>query len=784
LVANVRGDLPRSGAAARRLRVAALSVLLLLGGCMASMVRDDAQTQLRTGNYEAALKTYDDGQKRYPENVMLREAALNAQGEVVDRLLLSASAQHATGQDDAAQVTLQRLLRLRPAETRARAMLLDIERDKRQAGVLNDAQELFKKGQVERAQLAVESALKDAPDNATLLALQRQIELGVRQEQESGSTRLADTRAISLEFRDANLRMVLEALTRTSGTNFIVDKDVRPDLKATIFLRQTKLEDAIELLCTTNQLGKKVLDPQTILIYPNTPEKAREYQDLVIRAFYLSSSNVKQTAALLKSLLKIRDPFVDEKLNLLMIRESPETVRLAERLVALHDVSDGEVMLEVEVLEVTQSRLTDLGIDWPSNLTLTPLVPDGSAPATILSQLSGLNRNRLGINTPSITANFQRTVGDSNVLANPKIRVRNHEKAKILIGDKLPIVTSTATATGFVSESIQYIDVGLKFEVEPSIYPDGQVGINMALEVSSLADTIKTSSGTTAYRIGTRNTNTVLELHDGETQILAGLINRHEATSANRVPGLGDVPLIGRLFGSQTDSGDRTEIVLSITPHIVRSVRRPDINQTEFWSGTEANVRSRPLTLASSNRKANGASGPGTSATPNSGVYAPPSSSAAPLGAPSLSGGLATSNAAPTPVQLTLQQPANVKSGESFDVEVKVKSGTPIRGLPMQISYNKAMLLLTDVREGPFFKQGDAKLSLSKTIDAGEGRATIGVIRNSADGAQGEGAALILTFKAVSAGSAQISIASSNPIGLGAETPTSAMTAPVMVGIQ
>lgn len=793
-------------------RVATVALVCLLTGCAGQRAFDEGQALQAAGQYEAAIRTYDAGLQRYPEDAKLRQAADNARDQAATRLLAAASAEHAAGHDDVATNLLDRIRRLQPGDPRPRAVKLDFERDRRVAAALNEAQELFKAGQLERAQLVAEAGRREAPGNVDLIEVQRQVEFVQRREEQAGGPRLTDGRPISLEFRDANLRMVLEALTRSSGTNFIVDKDVRPDLKATIFLRQTRLEDAIDLICSTNQLGKKVLDGQTVLIYPNTPEKNREYQDLVIRAFYLSNSNVKQTATLLKSMLKLRDPFVDEKLNLIVIRESPETVRLAERLVALHDVPEGEVMLEVEVIEVTQTRLTALGIDYPSSLTLTPLNLAGNAPAALLSELSGLNRNRIGINTPSVTLNLQRQVGNSSLLANPKIRVRNHEKAKILIGDKLPIVTSTATATGFVSESIQYIEVGLKLEVEPTIYPDGQVGISLALEVSSPTDTIKTSSGTVAYRIGTRTTNTALQLQDGETQIMAGLINRREQSSSNRIPGLGDIPVLGRLFSAQTDNGDRSEIVLSLTPRIVRALRRPDLNQAEFWSGTENNVRNRPLTLATRGApNALGVAQGALAGQPGAAfdVYgqaipsATPPSAAGPNAAPTGTAPTATANVLPTnfvfvpspptanapaistlttqPL-ITLRPPPKAKRGETFELPVQLRSSLPVRGLPMKLTYNPALLQLVDVREGDFFKQGDAKVSISKSVE--EGRASVGAIRNSADGAQGEGVAVVLVFKALATGTAQVAIGSLNALGVGAEVPPPTVPAPASVLIE
>lgn len=728
------------------------------------MIRNDADNQVKAGNYEKALDIYQKGLASHPESATLRAGEETARETIRARLLAQANAARAKGDPQGAEKVLRRILAISPNDERAKAMLLDIERDARQNESIAQAKDLIDKGQFEHAELVIGQALKENPKNQELLDLQRQQELAAKRE-ELATTHLAETRPVSLDFRDANLRMVLEVLTRNSGINFIVDKDVRQDLQTTVFLRQTRLEDALALITATNQLAFKVLDTSTVLIYPKTPDKEKEYQDLVIRAFYLSHADAKQTAAFLKTMLKIREPYVDEKLNMLVIRETPQTIRLAERLIALQDMSEPEVMLDVEVLEVTTSRLTQLGINFPDAVSLTPITPTGGY---TLGNIKSLNRDSIGVGFGGAVINLHDETGDVNILANPKIRARNHEKAKILIGDKLPVITSTASGTtGFISESVQYVDVGLKLDVEPTIYLDDQVAIKMGLEVSSLTKEISTPSGSLAYQISTRNADTLLQLRDGETQILAGLINNQERASANRLPGLGDLPLIGRLFSSHRNDGQRTEVVLSITPHIIRSIRRPDLNQLEFWSGTENNVSSRPLTLPSAKKpqeaKANMAV---KSSTENASNVALPDQSA-PL------------NPVPqSPVVLSLSAPADVRAGDIFTASVGIKTDVPVRGMPLVLDYDPKSLQAVDAEEGTFLKQDNAVVSLSKNVQQNEGRMSIGLLRNIADGAKGEGALLTLKFKALKAGDTEIRLVSANPVAarpmLPPETPKSA----------
>jgi general secretion pathway protein D len=174
--------------------------------------------------------------------------------------------------------------------------------------------------------------------------------------------------------------------------------------------------------------------------------------------------------------------------------------------------------------------------------------------------------------------------------------VRNKEKAKIVIGDKLPVITSTVSSGvgGFASDSVTYVDVGLTLKAEPTIYLNNEVAIRLELQVSNLVNTITTKNGTTAYQLGTREATTMLQLKDGENQVLAGLINNEERNSSNKVPGFGELPIVSRLFGSQRDDNQKTEIVLSITPHLIRNLQRPEASASEFSAGTEASFRRRP----------------------------------------------------------------------------------------------------------------------------------------------------------------------------------------------
>jgi general secretion pathway protein D len=190
---------------------------------------------------------------------------------------------------------------------------------------------------------------------------------------------------------------------------------------------------------------------------------------------------------------------------------------------------------------------------------------------------------------------------DANILASPRIRVRDKQKAKILIGDKVPVFTNSVTptaTTSVVTGTVTYLDVGIKLDVEPHVYREGDVGIAMNIEVSNIVKSISNpQSGSVAYEIGTRSAQTSLRLRDGETQILAGLINDQTTATSNVVPGIGQFPILNHLFGNENRDHSKDEIVLSITPHILRAPATAERRNRDVYAGTDASVREHPLRL-------------------------------------------------------------------------------------------------------------------------------------------------------------------------------------------
>jgi general secretion pathway protein D len=597
-------------------RAVALASALVLAGCATpNPAIQESRSMLAEGRIEDSVLRLERAMLDDPADKELRTHYFRERDRAVGQLLSAAATESSLRRYDAAQDLFQRVLRVEPTNGRATAGLQELVQHQRHAGQLQQAEQQLAQGDSNAADRAVRGVLLEDPGNPTARALEARLRERTEQAQVvARALRSPFAKPITLEFRDTPLRTIFEVISRSAGVNFVFDKDVRADLRATIFVRDSTIDEVVRLLLMTHQLERKLLNENSVLVYPNTAAKNREYTELVTRSFYLANADVKQAQALVRSLVKTRDIFTDEKLGLLVIKDTPDAVRLAERLLESLDMAEPEVMLDVEVLEITRSKLQELGLRFPDQIGYGLLQPTTNS--TIInngvtqtntnlggSLASGFVdlRNRSGLTpyvaNPALMLNLRSEAGDGNLLANPRIRVKNREKARIHIGEKLPVFTTTSTANVGVSASVTYLDVGLKLEVEPNVYLENEVAIKVGLEVSSIVREVPGPSSSLAYQVGTRSVGTVLRLRNGETQVLAGLISDEERSSANRVPGLGEVPVLGRMFRSQRDNNSKTEIVLLITPRIVRNITRPDAAALSLPAGSEGSIGAPPLQL-------------------------------------------------------------------------------------------------------------------------------------------------------------------------------------------
>jgi general secretion pathway protein D len=787
----------------RLLAGSALAGCLLLAGCAAQTAYREGRELANAGKPSEALAKFEEAARLDSASAEYRIASIQTRERLVSESLSTANRALAGGDPDNARQAFNRVLVIQPNESRALEGLRAIDASGRHNKWLANAETAIGKKDDRGAQMWARMVLSEDSKNGKALTILQSLEQNT--EKTVAASGLADAyrKPITIEFKDAPLKTVFEVISRTSGLNFLFDKDVKTDQKTSIFLKNSSIEAAVNLTLLTNQLEQRVLDGNTVLIYPNTQAKQKDYQPLTVRSFYLANGEAKNVANTLKTILKSRDVVVDDKLNMIILRDTPEAVRLAEKLVALHDVQEPEVMLEVEILEVKRTRLLDLGIRWPEQLSLSPIA--ASTGALTLSDLRRLSSDTLGATIGPISINAKKQDTDANILANPRIRVRNREKAKILIGERVPNISSTATATGFVSESVTYVDVGLKLDVEPTIYLDGEVAIKISLEVSNVVNQVQTKSGSLAYQIGTRTAQTVLRLKDNENQVLAGLINDEDRRSGNKVPGLGEIPIAGRLFGSQADDNSKTEIVLSITPRILRNVQRPSAATMEFDSGTETSLSGRSSNGSSPSANFSGVSPP--LAGPSSLVSNTPGISTAPAGTAGVPSG-ANPNSVTPPVgtggsgvssnpasitppggivgssQLRWQGPTQLKVGDSLALQLLMQSDQPVVSLPMAVGFDARALQVTSVTEGEFLKQNGGQTSFTSRVDP-NGQILMTGTRAGDSGATVLGSIATVNFRVVAATSpeTQIQLLTISPIALGGRGVNTALPAPHVISI-
>ncbi len=581
---------------------------IVMAGCT-SLIQQTTQLT-REGKYDQAISLLQERLEQTPNDQGVRIALENAKEDSLNYWANKAERELQSGRTDAARELLDRAAALgvqprRMAQMRERLEFL-VVRDAR----LAEAQQAFEQGNYERADAAVSAVLAQSP----MLATARQLKRRLRELADTSQSAVAALgqqfqKPVNLEFREASFRTVMDALAQSTGVSFVFDPEVRSDTKMTMQLKNVSIDEALKIVLSTQRLERKILSESTLLIYPDSADKRKLYQDFMVRTFYLANATVAPVTNLVRSIAKPKDLYTDERLNLIVVRDTPEIIKLVERLIESVDLAEPEVMLEVEILEVSAQTSEQLGIQWPSTVSYgltgtATQIADGSSLQTFTTN-------------PGLLATLKSTSSQISTLANPRLRVKNREKAKVMIGEKLPVFTTTAGVNTGVATSVSYLDVGLKLDVEPTVMLDNDVLLKIGLEVSSVTSKIDNGQGTTAYQIGARQAASTLMLKDGETQILAGLIRNDGSNSTSGVPGLSNLSGLGRLFGLHSDGTSKTELVLLITPHVIRNIKVPDIGATNGPAGSEASPGAQSLMLntkASAKVSLNGA---GTNSTPN-----------------------------------------------------------------------------------------------------------------------------------------------------------------------
>lgn len=579
--------------------VVAIGLLLVSCADMPSMQQADepfenVKRQVAKGSYDEAVKNLTDLAAKHPDNPQYKNWLKILQDKQESVAIQRADSLYVSQQFSEAEAAYQQVLALYPNSKGASEGLQRVRLAKQHATMFNSAQAAFSAQDIAKADYLLRMILAENPSHRDAKALYEQLEQNKSHKHSViPNVQSSFKKTISLELKNTPIKNAFEYISKAGNLNFSYDQELSEAIRVNLFLRDTPIEDAIDVILTSHQLGKKILNANTLLIYPLT--RAQEYEELFVRSFYLANMDAKRALNLVKTVLKAKDVYIDEKLNTLVMRDTLDNVKVAEKLIASQDLNEPEVMLEVEVMEINRRNLEQLGVQYPSQIgvgvqgnaigSANGVTPQaGKLTLTELRHFNG-DLGVFSVNDPAIVLNLLHQDTDTNLLASPKIRVKHRDKAKIHVGDKIPVLTSIANAQGFVSQTVSYIDVGIKLDVEPVVQLQDQVSIKVGMEVSNITDQVRTDNGVLAYTIGSRNANTTLQLKNNETQILAGLFRDDEQKTKRRLPGLGSLPIIGKLFSNDNNDRRKNEIVLLITPRILHNLQPASATYTLFPSG-------------------------------------------------------------------------------------------------------------------------------------------------------------------------------------------------------
>jgi general secretion pathway protein D len=764
-----------------------LALLLALASCSGYRSFREAQHAELTGDWDTAVLRYMELVTEDPADLRYRAGLLRAKTQAAHAHFEAGRKLQEAGRDRDAMLEMQRAVQLDPTNQYA----------------LTELEKLRTKIETSGLQPRTISQMKDdaraaEPMPPTLSPLSNE--------------------PVSFDFPNATFMEVYRAIGQAFGINIVFDTRLRdaPVGPEGIELRDVTAIEGLEILMHSLGHFYRVLDEQTIMILQDTQQNRQRFEDRIIQTFFLSNSDVSDVMTILRSLLNTRFIATNERLNAIAMLDSVEKVKIAQRLIEQNDKAKAEVVIDVELLQINTSKLQQLGLSLDANRLGISLDIGGEEVPLRLSDVESLNQNNWVLTVPGFLFDFVKNATDAQTLAKPQVRITEGEEASFSIGDRVPIpVTSFNTANTAGSNivpitSYQYQNVGIEVDITPRVHHNEEVSLDLSIEVSNISGQIESQP-----IIGSRNINTSIRLRDGETNFLAGLIRTSETNSQSGIPGLSEIPVLGRLFSRRSTDNERTDIVLTLTPHIIR---RADIREEDLapiWVGTESNVVYR----GSSPRVDSGVDGPfdepaaeggavdelqnrlppGLRDAAPEGGEPPEEDEGPPLGVelvppppgnPPRNAGLLDSRAAPDSpripsspqvilpaafqeraarstggIELTFAPEAlRASVGDSFEVRLDVRSTTPLSHLPLRLRFDPSLIEVTAVRAGSFLG-GEEEISLM-TDDSAPGTVVVGLSRlGDRQGVAGRGRLLALEVRAVEAGTATIAVEQARPRG-------------------
>lgn len=790
---------------ARRQRRRALSLglalLLILASCSGYRSFREAQHAELTGDWDTAVLRYMELVTEDPADLRYRAGLLRARTQAAHVHFEAGRKLQEAGRDRDAMLEMQRSVQLDPTNQYA----------------LTELEKLRAKIETSGLQPRTISQMKDdaraaEPMPPTLSPLSNE--------------------PVSFDFPNATFMEVYRAIGQAFGINIVFDTRLRdaPVGPEGIELRDVTAIEGLEILMHSLGHFYRVLDEQTIMILQDTQQNRQRFEDRIIQTFFLSNSDVSDVMTILRSLLNTRFIATNERLNAIAMLDSVEKVKIAQRLIEQNDKAKAEVVVDVELLQINTSKLQELGLSLDANRLGISLDIGGEEVPLRMSDVESLNQNNWVLSVPGFLFDFVKNATDAQTLAKPQVRITEGEEGSFSIGDRVPIpVTSFNTANTAGSNivpitSYQYQNVGIDVSITPRVHHNEEVSLDVSIEVSNISGQIETQP-----IIGSRNIETSIRLRDGETNFLAGLIRTSETNSQSGIPGLSEIPVLGRLFSRRSTDNARTDIVLTLTPHIIR---RADIREEDLapiWVGTESNVVYR----GSSPRVDSGVDGPFDEPAAEGGALdelqdrLPPGLRDAapegeqppgeedegpPLGVelvpppsanPPRNAGVLDSRPAPDSRRVILpaafqERPAlatggieltfapealRASVGDSFEVRLDVRSTAPLSHLPLRLRFDPSLIEVSAVRPGSFLG-GEEEISLM-TDDSTPGTVVVGLSRlGERPGVAGRGRLLALEVRATGPGTATIAVERARPRGPALEELASPDVRPLEIEIR
>jgi general secretion pathway protein D len=591
-------------------------------------------------------------------------------------------------------------------------------------------------------------------------------------------------------------KIIFDTIGKLAGLTVIYD----PDLQArriTTELNNVTLEQALDIVCLESKTFWKPVTENIIMVIPDQTQKRRDYDEQVVRTFYLNNIAVAQdlteVTTGLRQLLDLKRIQQVNAQSAIIVRDTPDKLALIEKIISDIDKAKPEVIIQVEVLEARTDHLRNLGILPPqsTSVTINPNNTTSSSSSSTttttssntitLNQLTHLNQNDVIFTIPSATANFLMTDSATKIIENPEIRAIDGQAAKLRIGDRVPVATGsyqagvgvgTTAGAGFVNPLVntqfQYIDVGVNIDVTPHVHVNRDVSMKLLVEVSSVTG-YQNIGGIQQPIISQRKIEHEIRLKENEVSILGGLIDRIDTKTLNGWPWLAKIPVMRYLFSTDNVEHQDNEDIIVLIPHIVRMPEWTKANLRSLYAGTESMpaVRKELDVKSPASNPAPGSANFGTPAESQPGAAI----SATPASGPAVASpgpGSATATAA-LPPQVTGPrirfEPAalNLSPGQTATLGIVVENVSDLFSVPMMLQYNPAVISIEEVRHGGFLSGGTQEIAIVQRVDKEHGQAIISATRQpNTPGVNGSGTLLGVVIKAIAPGSSSLSIVQIN----------------------